>query len=76
MNEYIKAARAGGAQIIWAPSDVTDFYAGTPQRELVQSLPNATLPPGKPGAVPPMPLGTSVNQVSWFVVTLNDVHRT
>ncbi len=36
LNETIKAAREKGVFIIHAPSSVTDFYKGTPQRKLAQ----------------------------------------
>lgn len=39
VNEFAKAARAKGALIIHCPSDVTKFYAGTPQRRLAQAAP-------------------------------------
>jgi hypothetical protein len=31
-------------QIIWAPTDVVNYYAGTPQRERALALPNLALP--------------------------------
>ena len=39
LNEFAKAARARGALIIHCPSDVTKFYAETPQRRLAQAAP-------------------------------------
>ncbi|MEO8351152.1 MAG: ThuA domain-containing protein [Chthoniobacteraceae bacterium] len=39
VNEFAKAARAKGALIIHCPSDVTKFYADTPQRRLAQAAP-------------------------------------
>ncbi len=39
VNEFATAARAKGALIIHCPSDVTKFYADTPQRRLAQSAP-------------------------------------
>jgi nicotinamidase-related amidase/type 1 glutamine amidotransferase len=39
VNEFAKAARAKGALIIHCPSDVTKFYADTPQRRLAQDAP-------------------------------------
>jgi type 1 glutamine amidotransferase/nicotinamidase-related amidase len=39
LNEFAKVARARGALIIHCPSDVTKFYADTPQRQLAQAAP-------------------------------------
>ena len=39
VNEFAKAARAKGVLVIHCPSDVTKFYADTPQRRLAQSAP-------------------------------------
>jgi nicotinamidase-related amidase len=36
LNQAVKAAREKGAFIIHAPSSVTDFYKGTPQRKLAE----------------------------------------
>ena len=33
MNKVLEVARRLGMQIIWAPTDVVNYYAGTPQRE-------------------------------------------
>jgi nicotinamidase-related amidase/type 1 glutamine amidotransferase len=44
VNEFAKAARARGALIIHCPSDVTKFYADTPQRRLAQSAPIVDAP--------------------------------
>jgi nicotinamidase-related amidase len=44
MNDMLKAARAKGVFIIHAPSSVTDFYKGTPQRKLAQAAPFAKTP--------------------------------
>jgi len=61
MNQTITAARALGIQIIFAPSDVTGYYAGTPERKNVLELPNVTVPTGTPVNIPPRPLNTSTN---------------
>lgn len=37
LNETVKAAREKGVFIIHAPSSVTDFYKGTPQRKLAKT---------------------------------------
>ncbi|MEX0703194.1 MAG: ThuA domain-containing protein [Planctomycetales bacterium] len=39
MNEVLHAARARGVFIIHCPSGTTDFYDGSPQRELAQRAP-------------------------------------
>ena len=44
MNAALAAARRLGMQIIWAPTDVTSRYAGTPQRERAIALGRIPLP--------------------------------
>ncbi len=44
MNRVLEVARRLGMQIIWTPTDVTNYYAGTPQRERATALPLQTLP--------------------------------
>jgi nicotinamidase-related amidase len=44
LNEVVKTARARGVFIIHAPSSVTAFYKGTPQRRRAQSAPFAKTP--------------------------------
>ncbi|MFK5920825.1 MAG: isochorismatase family protein [Verrucomicrobiota bacterium] len=44
LNETVKAAREKGILIIHAPSSVTDFYQGTPQRQLAQKAAFAKTP--------------------------------
>ncbi|HWN97278.1 MAG TPA: protein-signal peptide and transmembrane prediction [Methylomirabilota bacterium] len=39
LNDVVKQARAKGVFIIHAPSSVTKFYDGTPQRKLAQAAP-------------------------------------
>ena len=39
LNDVVKLARARGVLIIHAPSSVTKFYDGTPQRRLAQAAP-------------------------------------
>jgi hypothetical protein len=39
IDAFAKAARSKGALIVHAPSDVMNFYEGTPQRRLAQSAP-------------------------------------
>jgi hypothetical protein len=63
MNETLSAARKAGIHIVFAPPDVTSFYAKNPARLRTLSLPNATLPPSAPSkpAPPPFPLGTGTD---------------
>jgi nicotinamidase-related amidase len=44
MNRVLEGARRLGMQIIWAPTDVAGYYAGTPQRERAIALPAYSLP--------------------------------
>ncbi len=39
MNETVAAARRLGIQVVWAPSDVANFYADYPQRKKMKALP-------------------------------------
>ncbi len=60
MAPVIAQARAKGVQIVHAPSECMDFYAGTPQRVRMQLAPKATAP--KPLALPaepPLPIDDS-----------------
>ena len=61
MNEFVTAARTTGMTVIWAPSDVTSFYAGTAPRNNTLALPAATLPASKPIQAPPLPLATATD---------------
>eukprot|EP00947_MAST-08B_sp_MAST-8B-sp1_P000556 g556.t1 len=61
MNQTLTAARADGIQIVFAPSDVFVHYDGTPSREWVKALPNATVPQSHSLPQPPMPLSTATN---------------
>lgn len=60
MNHTLAAARDLGINIIFAPSDVTSFYASSAARERTLRLKNASLPPTKPkyNQSPPFPLST------------------
>lgn len=44
MNQTLNAARKLGISVVFSPSDVTKFYNGTPQREIMKTLPKHTLP--------------------------------
>jgi nicotinamidase-related amidase/type 1 glutamine amidotransferase len=44
MNATIAAARQLGLQIVWAPSDVLDFYADHPRRKAMLAIPEHPTP--------------------------------
>src|SRR6266481_3724677 len=44
MNKVLEVARRLGMQIIWAPTDVVNYYAGTLQRERALAFPSLALP--------------------------------
>jgi len=52
MNKTLDAARKLGIQIVFAPSDVVDFYKDYPQRKTMQAIP-AYRPPKKIAFNPP-----------------------
>lgn len=62
IDKLAKAVRAGGGLVIHAPSDVTKFYAGTPQRRRAQDAPKVP-PPSPPNRLggPPLPIDDSDN---------------
>eukprot|EP01062_Namystynia_karyoxenos_P058632 TRINITY_DN50151_c0_g1_i1.p1 TRINITY_DN50151_c0_g1~~TRINITY_DN50151_c0_g1_i1.p1 ORF type:complete len:276 (+),score=79.94 TRINITY_DN50151_c0_g1_i1:94-921(+) len=59
MEQFVEAARGFGLTVVWAPSDVTDFYTGTPARSNTLALPNATLPNATKVTQPTLPLSTN-----------------
>lgn len=61
MNATLESARKLGVQVVFAPSDVTSFYASEPARLRTVALPRAELPPRKNLTVPPFPLSTATN---------------
>ena len=61
MNKTISAARDLGVHIIFAPSDVTSFYAKEPARLRTLALPTVPLPNVHKQDVPTFPLGTSTD---------------
>ena len=64
MNATLAAARELGIHVIFAPSDVTSYYAATAVRHRTLALPNATLPPTRPKynhTPPAFPLGTATD---------------
>ena len=59
MNQVVQAARARGVQIIHAPSDTMDAYAGTPARQRMLSAPRIERPDALPHDDPPLPIDDS-----------------
>jgi nicotinamidase-related amidase len=59
MNGVIKAARAMGVQIIHAPSDTMEYYAGTPARQRVVNAPPIAPPAPVEHPNPPLPIDDS-----------------
>ena len=59
MNDVIKAVRAKGVQIIHAPSDTMDFYAGTPARQRTMAASHVEPPPPLAHDDPPQPVDAS-----------------
>lgn len=56
MNGVLEAARAAGIHIIHSPSNVVDYYHGSPARQHMLNLPIASLPPSLEHADPPLPI--------------------
>jgi nicotinamidase-related amidase len=56
MAPLIDQARAGGIQIIHAPSEVVDFYSHYPQRIRILGVPVTAPPPGLDLPSPPLPI--------------------
>ena len=61
IQQWTAAARAANVTVVWAPSDCTDFYAGSGARNNTLALPAATPPAPSPVAAPAFPLDTSTN---------------
>jgi len=55
MNRTLEAARTLGIQIVFAPSDVVDFYKDAPQRKAMQALPSHPEPRKTECTAPPPP---------------------
>lgn len=61
MQQWVAAARAAGVTIVWAPSDVTNYYANSSARANTLATATVPLPPGSPIDLPPLPLQTSTD---------------
>lgn len=59
MNAVITAARTRGVHIVHAPSNVVDYYADSPARRCILSVPAAVLPPSQEHPDPPLPIDAS-----------------
>ena len=59
MNEVVGGLRGRGVQIVHAPSDTMDVYAGTPYRLRAQAAPVTDLPEPLDIAEPPLPVDAS-----------------
>jgi type 1 glutamine amidotransferase/nicotinamidase-related amidase len=60
MAPVVEAARKRGVQVVHAPSECMDFYAGLPQRLRAQLAPKASPPePRELPAEPPLPIDDS-----------------
>ena len=56
MNECLDAVRGLGIQVVFAPSDVVDFYEDFPQRRATLALPSHALPEPRSFDPPPPPV--------------------
>ena len=59
LNQVVRAARERGVQIIHAPSDTLNFYAGTAARERMLAVPKVEPPPPLPHDDPHLPVDDS-----------------
>ncbi len=57
MNATLDAARKLGLQVVWAPSDVVDFYRDEPQRKAMVAVPNHPEPALVAFSPPQVPQG-------------------
>lgn len=57
MNRTLAAARSLGIQVVFAPSDVVDFYIDDPQRKAMRAITNRPLPPKTRFRPPAQPAG-------------------
>ena len=55
MNHTLDAARKLGIQVVFAPSDVVDFYKDAPQRQAMQAVPEHPEPKKEECTAPPPP---------------------
>jgi len=71
VNAVVQAARSRGVQIIHAPSDTMDFYAGTPARQRMIDAPPVDPPAPQERPDPPLPIdasdgGSDTGEQPWF----------
>jgi nicotinamidase-related amidase len=60
MNPALEAARKLGIQVVFAPSDVLDFYRDAPQRKAMQAVPSSPEPKTVAFNPPPPPGPTDI----------------
>jgi nicotinamidase-related amidase len=70
IDRVVRAVRSRGGQIVHAPSETMDFYAGTPARQRARDLPRVELPPPADHPDPPLPIddsdgGSDTGETSW-----------
>jgi len=71
MNRVVQAAREKGVQIIHAPSETMDFYAGTPARQRLLEGPLLDPPEPLEHPDPPLPVdasdgGSDTGEAPWY----------
>ena len=59
MDQVVAAARGRGLQIVHAPSDTMEFYAGTPARQRLRAAPEVMPPAALERPDPPLPIDAS-----------------
>lgn len=59
MNQVLHSARSRGVHILHAPSETVTYYANSPARQRMVSLPAVTLPQALERPVPPLPIDAS-----------------
>ncbi|MEW6750843.1 MAG: isochorismatase family protein [Candidatus Latescibacterota bacterium] len=59
MDKLVRHARERGVQIVHAPSDTMEYYAGTPARQRILAVAPVEPPPDLPHEDPPLPVDAS-----------------
>jgi nicotinamidase-related amidase len=70
IDRVVRAVRSRGGQIVHAPSETMEFYAGTPARQRARDLPRVEPPPPADHPDPPLPIddsdgGSDTGETSW-----------
>lgn len=71
MNQVVEKARQLGVQIVHAPSDTMEFYAGTPARRRILEVPAVAPPAELAREDPPLPVdasdgGSDTGEGDWY----------